>query len=57
MNDDVMMRSTDSTITRLAAYACPRLVVYGSLAEITRIVGPNSNKDGGLVTGMMMSQA
>jgi hypothetical protein len=30
--------------------------VYGALADLTRAVGPNSNKDGGLVNGMMMSQ-
>ena len=44
------------TATHQATYVTPRLVVYGALADITRAVGSNSNKDGGLVTGMMMSQ-
>ena len=46
---------TDPT-ERPAVYATPRLVTYGALTDITHAVGATSNKDGGLVTGMMMSQ-
>jgi hypothetical protein len=37
-------------------YTAPRLVVYGSLTEITRAVGISSKKDGGSVNGMKNSQ-
>jgi hypothetical protein len=51
MSDDGTTQSTDSTSAPLATYASPRLVVFGSLAAITRIVGVTSNMDGG--TGQM----
>ncbi|MFI5312319.1 MAG: hypothetical protein ACHQQ3_13860 [Gemmatimonadales bacterium] len=38
------------------AYATPRLVTYGALADITRAVGSSSNMDGGVAAGKMMSQ-
>jgi hypothetical protein len=38
------------------AYAPPRLVIYGSLADITQAVGKSSKMDGGSVTGMKRSQ-
>ena len=44
------------TVTPRATYATPRLVVYGSLGDITRNVGATSNMDGGAVTNKMMSQ-
>ena len=56
MKYDVTMRSPDFTSVPLVPYASPRLVVYGSLTEITRKVGVSSKKDGGAVNGMKNSQ-
>jgi hypothetical protein len=56
MRDDVTMRSTDSTSAPLATYASPRLIVYGSLGQITQKVGNKSNMDGGFINGMKNSQ-
>ncbi len=47
MTDDLTKRSAASTTHPARSYASPRLVVYGSLAAITRKVGVTSNKDGG----------
>lgn len=46
-------RSTESPSPPVgtAPYAAPKLVVYGSLADITRATGKTSNMDGG--TGQM----
>ena len=38
-------------------YAAPRLVAFGSIADITQAIGAKSNMDGGTVTGMKNSQA
>jgi hypothetical protein len=56
MKDDETTLPTDSPSAPLAMYSSPRLVVYGSLAEITRAVGVSSKMDGGSVNGMKNSQ-
>jgi hypothetical protein len=56
MANDVTTRSAHFRSASLATYASPRLVVYGSLAEITRKVGVSSKMDGGAVNGMKNSQ-
>jgi hypothetical protein len=37
-------------------YEAPKLTVYGTVLEITQSTGPRGNKDGGHVTGAMMSR-
>ena len=37
-------------------YAAPRLVVYGSLGDITRAIGTTKNIDGGKTAGMKHSK-
>ena len=55
MSDELTVRPTDYPRDGAPAYAAPRLVVYGSLVEITRKVGSKSNLDGGAVLGMRRS--
>lgn len=47
MTDNHPKATAESLVPALGAYATPKLVVYGSLAEITQKVGRTSNRDGG----------
>ncbi len=47
MTDEREVQHQDPPEDLRLPYTPPRLVVHGTLAEITRIVGRTSNKDGG----------
>jgi hypothetical protein len=55
MTDDLTKRSAATSTQPVKRYTSPRLVVYGSLAAITRKVGAHAKADGGFVAGMTRS--
>ena len=49
MNEDLRTGPPDSARVPLKTYATPRLMVHGSLRDITRKVGKHAKVDGGFI--------